>query len=230
MNIIRRNCAKQLYSSFQFSNIPVLSSKEQVCKVCCKVLGRFSSSSSCTPDSSVVQKWRGRPPKAVLVLTPSSSIAPSSVWSWVPPSNLSDSATIREGDEVIEVIEGKLLTSEEIRDALVRMGGEDVMVVKLLEKLDTISELVIVTGRSIRQIRKLANMVVHALKSRNLVQALGITGAEGGKEDDWLLVDCHNCVVHFMLPSTRVELDLESHWGKLNQAQRSAIYKHEEED
>ena len=30
--------------------------------------------------------------------------------------------------------------------------------------------------------------------------ALGITGAEGEPDDDWLVVDCFNCAVHFMLP------------------------------
>ena len=142
------------------------------------------------------------------------------MWNWVPPSSVREG---RDDDEVISVLEGKLLTSEEIKAALTKLGGEDVVVVKLLDKLDTISEMVIATGRSLRQIRKMADVVVRTLKARKLKQALGITGAEGDKDDDWLLVDCHNCVVHLMLPETRAELDLEGHWGKYNNTQRSEL-------
>lgn len=186
----------------------------------------FSTSNS--PQS--VPKRRGRPPKnpASATIVGGSPVAPSTthasaVWNWVPPSILLDSTAQSDDDEVIAVKKGILLTSEEIRDALIKVGGENVVVVPLREKIDTISELVLVSGRSARQIRKMATMIVQALKSRDLRQAMGFTGAEGEKEDDWLLVDCHNCVVHIMLPSTRTELDLETHWGQMNQAQRSAI-------
>lgn len=184
--------------------------------------------------AAVVANPRGRPRKsrvAVVVPSISDTAVPlssaeasipgvSGLWNWVPPSSVREG---RDDDEVIAVLEGKLLTGDEIKVALTKLGGEDVVVVKLLDKLDTISEMVIATGRSLRQIRKMADVVVRALKARKLKQALGITGAEGDKDDDWLLVDCHNCVVHLMLPETRAELDLERHWGKYNNEQRSEL-------
>ena len=151
------------------------------------------------------------------------------MWSWVPPPSSPQGLDGREDDEVIEVRKGVLLTGKEIQEALVRLGGEEVVVVPLLEKLDTITELVIVTGRSVRQIQKMANVVVHALKARGLKQALGISGAEGEREDDWVLVDCYNCVVHLMLPGTRAELGLEDHWGKLTNNERTKLYAAEKE-
>lgn len=188
--------------------------------------------------AAVAANPRGRPRKsrvAVVVPSISDTAVPLSsaeasipgVWNWVPPSSVREG---RDDDEVIAVSEGKLLTGDEIKVALTKLGGEDVVVVKLLDKLDTISEMVIATGRSLRQIRKMADVVVRALKARKLKQALGITGAEGDKDDDWLLVDCHNCVVHLMLPETRAELDLERHWGKYNNEQRSELLAKEGAD
>ena len=183
------------------------------------------------------KRKRGRPPGSKT--KPSPAAAPSlpaaqtpgvaSLWSWVPPPSSPQGLDGREDDEVIEVRKGVLLTGKEIQEALVRLGGEDVVVVPLLEKLDTITELVIVTGRSVRQIQKMANVVVHALKARGLKQALGISGAEGEREDDWVLVDCYNCVVHLMLPGTRAELGLEDHWGKLTNNERNVLYAADKE-
>ena len=38
------------------------------------------------------------------------------------------------------------------------------------------------------------------LKKRELNEVMGSQGAEGDKNDDWLLIDCHNIFVHLMLP------------------------------
>ena len=175
-------------------------------------------------------KRRGRPPTKVIDPPPvvTQVTSPSSLWSWVPPTAGSIVTRGREDDEVIEVIKGQLLSATEIKDALVRLGGEDVVVVHLTDKLDTISDMVIATGRSIRQIRKMAEVVVRALKARGLSQAMGATGAEGEKDDDWLLVDCHNCVVHLMLPAMRSELGLERHWGALSHEGRVAELRAED--
>lgn len=53
------------------------------------------------------------------------------------------------------------------------------------------------------------------LKQRKLVNATGITGAEGIDCDDWMLVDCDNFIVHFMTAEARQELDLETHWATI---------------
>lgn len=44
-----------------------------------------------------------------------------------------------------------------------KLGGEDVISITLPEKLDTIGEFVLASGRSGRQIRKMADAVVQAV-------------------------------------------------------------------
>lgn len=210
------------------------------------------------PAAPLVPKRRGRPPKVAATPSPPAAVSAAPLWSWVPPSNLSDA---HEGDEVIPIKPRTFLTSAEVRAALERLGGEDVAVIALPEKLDTIAEFVLVSGRSGRQIRKMADAIVQAvrppslppspppcphssasllsshpahtsprtsaphtrpqLKSRSL-QVPGATGAEGERDDDWLLIDCGTLVVHLMLPATRLGLDLEGHWAK-GRAERSRL-------
>lgn len=146
-------------------------------------------------------------------------------WNWVPPRQDKSSSPAgsrnvgrRDSDDaVIPVKKGHLLTPEEIKTALESLGGEDVIAMPLSDKLDTITDMIIATGRSSRHIKKMSDAVVQALKSRNLRIAPGYTGAEGEKDDDWLVVDTYNCAVHLMLPTTRKCLDLEKHWAPGNQ-------------
>lgn len=81
-------------------------------------------------------------------------------------------------------------------------------------RLDTITEFVIASGRSSRHLRKMGDSIVSALKARDLRHAPGFTGIEGDKEDDWMLVDCHNIAVNLMLPQTRSALNIEDHWSR----------------
>lgn len=121
--------------------------------------------------------------------------------------------TQRDDDELIPVLKGELLTGAEIRDALERQGGEDVLVMAVKGRLDTIKEFVVASGRTPRHLRKMADSIVSALKSRGLKQAPGYTGVEGEVDDDWMLVDCYNIAVNLMLPATRKALNIESHWS-----------------
>jgi ribosome-associated protein len=132
-------------------------------------------------------------------------------------------------DEVIPVLPGVLLTTDDISTALTAQGAENVVVIPLKPKLDSISEFVVATGRSTRHLRKMSDSIVTALKSRNLRQALGYKGAEGEKDDDWLLIDCHNVVVHLMLPGTRKAIDLEAHWSTDQNARPSVTFSHNED-
>ena len=58
-----------------------------------------------------------------------------------------------------------LLTSEEIITALESLGGEDIKQVTVNGKLDTITELVVVTGRSSRHMRMMGDALVAAVSS-----------------------------------------------------------------
>jgi ribosome silencing factor RsfS/YbeB/iojap len=138
--------------------------------------------------------------------------SPEVSWNWVPPRRGVDDAD----DNSIPVKKKVLLTIEEIQDVLVKLGGIDIKILNLQEKFDTITEFIIVSGRSTKHLRKMSDVIVQALKQRELTQAPGITGAEGDRDDDWQVVDCYNSAVHFMLPATRQALDLETHWAHDN--------------
>lgn len=151
-------------------------------------------------------------------------------WAWVPPKQAPSigiedcefTSTLKDND-VIPVKMRTLLSSKEIVVALTKMGAMDVQSVPLLRPLDNINEFIIASGSSTRHIRKMSDAIVQALKSRKIKKAMGYKGAEGEHNDDWLLVDCYDKVVHFMLPETRKALNLEEHWAE-NSEQPVAAY------
>ena len=76
---------------------------------------------------------------------------------------------------------------------------------KLTAYADT---FVILTGRSDRQVRSIADGIVASLKERN-EHPLGIEGMDDGK---WVLIDCNDAIVHVFDPDTRERFDLERLW------------------
>jgi Ribosomal silencing factor during starvation len=66
------------------------------------------------------------------------------------------------------------------------------------------------------------------LKARKLKGVPGTHGAEGEKDDDWVVVDCGNMAVHLMLPETRKAVDLESHWGASPEGRPTIAYSPKE--
>ena len=56
------------------------------------------------------------------------------------------------------------LTTQEISEALIRQGAENVVTLVLPTKLDTITEFLIVSGRSTKHLKSMADTVVTAVK------------------------------------------------------------------
>eukprot|EP00903_Cladosiphon_okamuranus_P009753 g9272.t1 len=130
-------------------------------------------------------------------------------WTWSTPS---PNRPGRGGAE-IPVIPRKNLTVDEVVGAIEAQGATDVRAIDLRGKGAGMGDfMVFSTATTPLHMRRLANMIVQALKRRKLVNAMGITGAEGIDCDDWMLVDCDNLIVHFMTAEARQELDLETHW------------------
>lgn len=140
----------------------------------------------------------------------SNNLSIAKTWSWIPPRDNIDS----DSTESIKTVPGQLLTSQEVIDALKGLDAENIVLIPLTPKLDTISEFIIASGRSLKHLRKMSEIIVKALKKRNLRKAPGYTGAEGGDGDEWIVVDCYNLAVHLMLPRTRQAINLEDHWSK----------------
>ena len=67
---------------------------------------------------------------------------------------------------------------------------------------------IVLSGRSDRQVRSIAEAIMHALKSNN-EQPLGVEGLEDG---NWVLIDCNDAIVHVFDPETRDRYDLERLW------------------
>jgi ribosomal silencing factor RsfS len=57
-----------------------------------------------------------------------------------------------------------LLTTEEIRVALEAQGAEDVRVVSMKFRIESISHLVIASGRSTRHLAKMSHSIVQAVR------------------------------------------------------------------
>ena len=69
---------------------------------------------------------------------------------------------------------------------------------------------IILTGRSDRQVRSIADAVVDVLKA-NAEPPLGVEGLDDG---NWVLIDCNDAIVHVFDPETREQYDLERLWGE----------------
>jgi ribosome-associated protein len=69
---------------------------------------------------------------------------------------------------------------------------------------------VIATGRNERQLRAIAEQVLHEMR------ALGhaVIGIEGEADSGWVLIDLGDVVVHLFSPEARNMYDLELLWGE----------------
>ncbi len=76
---------------------------------------------------------------------------------------------------------------------------------KLTSYADT---FVILTGRSDRQVRAIADSILQTLKARDEAPL----AVEGLAEGNWVLIDCNDAIVHVFDPETRIQYDLESLW------------------
>lgn len=72
--------------------------------------------------------------------------------------------------------------------------------------------IVIVTGNSSRHVRAIADHLIRHMKQRK--QIFG--GVEGDKDDEWVLVDLGDVVVHIMQQQTRDFYNLEKLWAPVH--------------
>lgn len=67
---------------------------------------------------------------------------------------------------------------------------------------------ILLTGRSDRQVRSIADAIVEALKAHGEPPL----GVEGESDGNWVLIDCNDAIVHVFDPETRDKYDLERLW------------------
>lgn len=67
---------------------------------------------------------------------------------------------------------------------------------------------VVLTGRSDRQVRAIAEAVIDALRAHG-ESPIGVEGLDDGY---WVLIDCNDTIVHVFDPEAREKFDLERLW------------------
>jgi len=95
-----------------------------------------------------------------------------------------------------------------IVEAALELKAERPIVLDMRELTAYADTFIILTGRSDRQVRSIAESIVHSLKQSN-DQPLGIEGLDDG---NWVLIDCNDAIVHVFDPETREKYDLERLW------------------
>jgi len=105
------------------------------------------------------------------------------------------------------------MTGERMLERLVALcrekRGEDLVALDVRELVEYMDFLLIVTARSERQNRAIAEHVIQSMKQEG-VQPLSRAGLEGGT---WICIDLVDVVVHLFTPPTRAIYDLELLWA-----------------
>ena len=103
------------------------------------------------------------------------------------------------------------------REAVEELKGQDISQLDVRKLTDVTDYLLIVTGRSARQVKAIAENVVEKAKAAGN-RPLGIEGLDDG---EWVLVDLCDVVVHVMQPDTRTYYELEKLWTAIEAARSS---------
>lgn len=104
------------------------------------------------------------------------------------------------------------MNSEEIRDiaikALDEVKGIDIVTMDVRELTSITDYMIVCTGRSTTHVKALAESVSVNAKKNDIT----FVRTEGDKENEWILVDLGDVVIHVMLPTTRDFYSLEDLW------------------
>jgi ribosome-associated protein len=95
-----------------------------------------------------------------------------------------------------------------IVDAALERKAEDILVLDVRGLTSFADVFVLLTGRSDRQVRSIADNIARTLKSWG-DKPIGVEGMDDGR---WVLLDCNDVVVHAFEPDTREHYDLERLW------------------
>jgi ribosome-associated protein len=92
--------------------------------------------------------------------------------------------------------------------ALEDIKARDIVVLNVVKLTAMFDRVIIATGDSTRQVKSLADNVQVKLKAAGVK----VSGVEGERAAEWVLIDLGNVVVHVMLPSVRAHYNLEELW------------------
>jgi ribosome-associated protein len=96
-----------------------------------------------------------------------------------------------------------------IVDALEDVKAQEIAVFDTEHLTAMFERVIIASGTSNRQTKALASSVRDAVRDAGF----GKPRVEGEDNGEWIIVDCHQCVVHIMQPAIRTYYHLEEIWG-----------------
>jgi ribosome-associated protein len=99
--------------------------------------------------------------------------------------------------------------TDRVVTAALDLQAEDVVAIDLRSLSAYADHFVILTGRSDRHVRSIADAIVHSLREAGQ-DPLGV---EGHDEGHWVLIDANDVVVHLFDQDTRELFDLERLWS-----------------
>ncbi len=105
-------------------------------------------------------------------------------------------------------------------DALEDLKAQDIHIIDVRGKTSITDIMIIASGTSNRHVKALADNVASMAKQAG-IQTLGVEG-----EDDWILVDLCDVVVHVMLPKVRDFYNLEKLWLTDEQTTDTSLASH----
>jgi ribosome-associated protein len=109
-----------------------------------------------------------------------------------------------------------------ILNALDEAKAKDIRQLDVRKLTDITDFMVIASGTSHRHVHAMAEQVREAARQ----QRLRLIGIEGEAENDWILMDYADVVVHLMMPNAREFYSLERLW---NDHQGEAVVNHRRE-
>ena len=102
------------------------------------------------------------------------------------------------------------LLKESILNILEDNKAENLSMIDVKNKSSVTDTMIIVSGRSTRHVKAIADNLVTKLK-KNKVKPIGI---EGYNKSEWILLDYGDLLVHVMHPETRAFYSLEKLWDE----------------
>ena len=102
------------------------------------------------------------------------------------------------------------LLKESILNILEDNNAENLSIIDVKNKSSVTDTMIIVSGRSTRHVKAIADNLVTKLK-KNKVKPIGV---EGYNKSEWILLDYGDLLVHVMHPETRDFYSLEKLWDE----------------
>tara|TARA_B100000427_G_C15208475_1_gene463596 strand:- start:40 stop:420 length:381 start_codon:yes stop_codon:yes gene_type:complete len=117
---------------------------------------------------------------------------------------------LKNGYQNIKYIKSMEALKKSILNILEDNKAQDISLIDVKNKSSVTDLMFIVSGRSTRHVKAIADNLVTKLK-KNKIKPLGV---EGYNKSEWILLDYGDLLVHVMHPDTREFYSLEKLWDE----------------